>query len=137
MALTTKIEPRKDYLCVRIEGPFELQSSYLVSNAILDAVEKNQATKIFVDFRGVTGNLEPMERFQYAEMFSKKYMMLLNAARIKRARFAFLGKYPQWDPQKFDETVAVNRGVSIRATNDPKEAFEWLGVEQEPGILNS
>jgi len=129
MALTTIIEMRKEYLFVLLEGAFELSSSLMVNEAILESVEKYQATRVLVDFRGVTGNLEPMERYQYANAFSEKYWLLLNAKRIKRCHFVFLGNFPQLDRDKFDENVAVNRGLSMRTTNDPKQAFEWIGAE--------
>jgi hypothetical protein len=136
MPLTTRIELRKGYVEVRIEGEFDFQSSISVNDAILSSIEKYQATKIFVDFRKVTGDLAPLERFQYAENFAKKYLELLRAGRIKRAQLVFLGNYPQLDPGRLDETVAVNRGVPIRSTEDPKEVWEWLGIDPEDGTEN-
>ena|ERR1039457_3634441 len=136
MSLNTRIELKKDYVEVRIEGTFDSQSSISVNDAILGAIEKYQATKIFVDFRKVTGDLAPMERFHYAENFAKKYLELIQAGRIKRPQIIFLGNYPQFDPGRFDETVAVNRGVPIRSTDDPKEVWEWLGIDPEGGTEN-
>jgi hypothetical protein len=131
MSLNTTIELKKDYVEVRIEGPFDFQSAISVNDAILGSIEKYQATKIFVDFRKVTGDLAPMERFHYAENFAKKYLELLRAGRIKRSQLVFLGNYPQLDPGRFEETVAVNRGVPVRSTEDPKEVWEWLGIGPE------
>ena len=131
MALTTRIEPKKEYIEVHIEGPFDFQSSLAVNDQILGSIEKYKATRILVDFRKVTGTLEPMERFHYADDFSKKYLEMIQAGRIKHSRLVFLGNYPQFDRNRFDETVAVNRGVSVRATDDPQEVWEWLGINPE------
>jgi hypothetical protein len=121
---------------VRIEGPFDFQSSISVNDAILGSIEKYQAATAFVDFRKVTGDLAPMERFHYAEDFAKKYLELFRSGRIKRPQLVFLGNYPQLDPHRFDETVAVNRGVPIRSTEDPKDVWEWLGIGPEDGTEN-
>lgn len=136
MALTTKIELKKGYLEVKIEGLFDLPSSHSVTDAILGSIEKYQAAKVLVDFRGITGDVEPLERFHYAENFAVKYLELLLAGRIKHPRLAFLGHSPQFDPHRFDETVAVNRGVPLRSTDDPREAWDWLGIEPPDGAEN-
>ena len=30
------------------------------------------------------------------------------------------------DPQRYGETVAVNRGMDVKTFETPEEAFEWL-----------
>ncbi len=32
------------------------------------------------------------------------------------------------DPQRFGETVAVNRGMRIKVFDNPEEAFAWLDL---------
>ena len=136
MALTTKVDLKKEYLEVRIEGVFDLPSAYLVNDAILGSVEKYQVLKVLVDFRKMTGHLDSMERFHYAENFAKKYMELVQAGRVKPPRLAFLGRVPQLDPNRFGETVAVNRGVPLRSMDNPQEAWDWLEVQPEAGVEN-
>lgn len=135
MSITTQIVPKKEYLEVRIEGPFDLPSSYEATDAILGSVEKYHAVKVLVDFREMTGHVDSMERFQYAENFAKRYMEMVEAGRIKPPRLAFLGRFPQFDPNHFDETVAVNRGVDLRSMDKPQEAWNWLGVQPEEEAL--
>jgi len=43
-------------------------------------------------------------------------------------RFAYVLKEPLLDPDKFGETVAVNRGMSVRAFDNLEEALAWLEV---------
>ena len=74
-----------------------------------------------------------MERFNIAQSFTLKYFEEIKAGRVSHIRFAYLGNYPMIDPNKFGETVAVNRGLTLKATTDLKEALDWLLVEPTLG----
>ena len=41
-------------------------------------------------------------------------------------RFAYVMNQPLRDPGKYGETVAVNRGMSVKTFETLEEAFAWL-----------
>lgn len=68
-----------------------------------------------------------MERFFYAE-FSALQVASLRAEGVPHvARFAYLLEEPVLDPNRFGETVAVNRGMLVKAFDNLEEAIVWLG----------
>ena len=50
-------------------------------------------------------------------------------------RFAYVLKEPVLDPDRFGETVAVNRWMRLKVFDNLKEALEWLAPDSagEPG----
>ena len=48
---------------------------------------------------------------------------------VSRAtKFAYVLREPVLDPQRFGETVAVNRGMFVKAFDSPEDALQWLGI---------
>ena len=41
-------------------------------------------------------------------------------------RFAYVAHAPVRDPERFGETVAVNRGMNVKVFETPEDAMEWL-----------
>ncbi len=128
MPLNLKSEPQKNYLLLKIEGQYLFPEAMEIIELLFKSVEENQALKILIDVRGVAGLIPSLERFHLFETFAFRYFDLKNLGKFPYARFAILGVYPIIDPGKFDETVAVNRGMTLKVTNDPAEALEWLSV---------
>lgn len=128
MGLSLRIEPRDTYLYVVLTGAFSLPEAKTLSLRILDACVEHRITKVLVDVHAVSGPISVMERFDYAEFLSQKHLEYV-ARKLPPARFAYVGTEPIIDPGRFGETVAVNRGMAIRATTDLREALRWLGVE--------
>jgi hypothetical protein len=131
MALTTKIELRKEYLYARLEGEFDFQSALVSTDLILEACIQHQSNKILADFRSVIGQMNDNERIHYAELSHEKYQNFLEKGHIKNCRFAWLGKVPLVDPKRLGEAVALNRGMMIRVTTELDQAFVWLGVQPD------
>lgn len=96
---------------------------------MLTACEQHQADKVLLDVRSVTGAISAMDRFQFSEAFSGKYFDEKKAGKISHARFAIIGNYPIIDPNRFGETVAVNRGMTLKVSTDMAEAMDWLLVK--------
>jgi hypothetical protein len=131
MALTTKIELRKEYLYALLEGEFDFQSALASTDLILEACIQHQSNKILADFRSVIGRMNDNERIHYAELSHEKYRNFLEKGHIKNCRFAWLGKVPLVDPKRLGEAVALNRGMIIRVTTELDQAFVWLGVQPD------
>jgi hypothetical protein len=124
-----RIQPRDEYLYVHLSGTLELVEAKRVSAEFLDASIESGLSNILVDARHVQGYWTTMERFEYASFMVAKNLERLQAKNLKNLRIAYVGSEPILDPERFAETVAVNRGVNIRAMTDIEEALEWLGIK--------
>lgn len=122
-----EIEEDAELLRVTASGGFSIAAAFSRFLETLDAVERTGARKILVDGRSVSGNPDTIERFIYGEFAAKavaRYMMKGAARRMPQ--FAYVLHIPMRDPNRFGETVAVNRGMWIRVFGSVDEALEWL-----------
>ena len=78
--------------------------------------------KILVDDRKISDSISTMERFKYGAQIAEHFAGLKIAGVMKK---------PLLDPQRFGETVAVNRGGYIRVFETMEEASDWLGVDPD------
>lgn len=95
---------------------------------ILLAIVEHKLKKVLVDGRHVIGNPEPLERFFYGRYVADAVAQTVNRTKIEVPRFAYVLQEPVLDPNKFGETVAVNRGMRVKVFNDMKQAEWWLGI---------
>ena len=127
MSLTTNISPEEGFLYVHVTGTFSLEGSKDMVTRIFDSLVLNPSGKVLVDFREATREPEMFERLFHAmhlvdELNSRAPVV------ARSTKFAYLGKRPMVDPNRFGESVAINNGVSVKVTEDPKEALMWLGL---------
>lgn len=80
----------------------------------------------------MTGNPRDFERFLYGEFAAHETMKLVRVQRII-PQYAYVLHEPLRDPERYGETVAVNRGMNIKAFETLEEAFKWLGLR--PGTM--
>jgi hypothetical protein len=131
MGLQYKIEPQKDYLLMTCEGTYLPSLANEFTNEILQACLKHRPTKFLIDFRKVKGEMTTMDRFSLAVIAAKKYIVELLTGKIPGCRFAIVGNHPLVDQGKFEETVAVNRGLNTKTFTDIQEAYAWLEINPE------
>ena len=112
-------------LTVAARGEFSLEEAQRAFLAVLEAVAHYKAETVLIDARKVKGKPEVVERFYYGEFGATETIRLFNEHRMC-PRFAFVLHPPLLDPQRFGETVAVNRGMIVKAFETLEEAFEWL-----------
>ena len=117
-----------DVLKVVATGRFSLGEAKRIFVEMLDAVAAHGAAKVHLDGREIVGNPRTIERFLYGE-----YAALTVADYGKRGvapstPFAYVLRSPVLDPERFGETVAVNRGMNIRVFGDFEQSLRWLGI---------
>ena len=61
------------------------------------------------------------ERFEIGEAF-----VAMQRSKKERIICAFVGKEPMVDPERFAETVVVNRGGLLAVFTDISDAKKWL-----------
>jgi hypothetical protein len=69
-----------------------------------------------------------MERFYYAEFAAQSVANFANRGVSLTTQFAYVLKEPVLDPRRFGETIAVNRGMFVRAFDTLEDALKWLGI---------
>jgi hypothetical protein len=128
-----EILPEPGFLHAKAAGQFSLEDAKKTFMELLDAVAQRQVKKVLFDGRELSGEPEPMERFYYGKFAAGAVVRSATPGVSPATQFAFVLKEPVLDPEKFGETVAVNRGMLVRAFETPGEALQWLGVAPANG----
>ena len=129
MSVLQEMHFESGLLNVVARGEFSLEEAKRAFLEMLGAVAQYQAEKVLLDGRNLKGEPECFERFYYGAFAAEETLRLVDEHRIPRApRFAYVIHEPLRDPHRLGETVAVNRGMSVKTFETPEEAFEWLGL---------
>jgi len=126
--ISLKVDFERQLLQVVYSGIFSLPDAEANFQDVLANVVEHKLKKVLIDGRQVVGNPEPLERFYYGKYVAEAVLQTVNRTGIDVPRFAYVLHEPVLDPKRFGETVAVNRGMRIKAFDDIKKAEWWLGV---------
>jgi hypothetical protein len=130
LELSLSVEIELKLLRATYLGEFSLPEAEETFHQILDALVRDKLQKVLVDGRQLKGDPEPLERFYYGRYVAHAVNQTVNRKRIEVPRFAYVLKPPLLDPNRFGETVAVNRGMRIRVFDDMKQAEWWLEISR-------
>ena len=134
MSISLDIRAESRLLRVTGSGQFELADARRKFLRVLDAVDQYTATQVLFDGRAVKGNPETIERFWYGEFAAEAVSRYMIDGAIRRApQFAYVLHEPVLDPKRFGETVAVNRGMWVKAFDNLDDAREWLRLPRDTG----
>ena len=122
-----KISAESRFLHVEATGDFSLAEAQRTFLEMLEAVEQHRAEKVLFDGRALKGNPKTMERFFYGEFAAQQVVKSIFRGG-PAPTFAYLLQAPVLDRGRFGETVAVNRGMSVKTFDNVKDALEWLGI---------
>ena len=128
MGIIIEIRPELSYLNVGAMGEFSLQEAKRTFLEMLEAVAQHQVKKVLLDGRRLTGDPQTIERFYYGKFAADSVWMFKDRGISLATKFAYVLKEPVLDPQRFGETVAVNRGMLVKAFDDLEDALGWLGI---------
>ena len=123
-----EMRPDSDLLRVSATGEFSLEEAKRTFQEMMDAVALHSAKRVLLDGRTVTGNPQTIERFYYGEFAAQTVVRYEERGVSPSTPFAYVLTEPALDPEKFGETVAVNRGMRVKVSDNLEEALEWLGV---------
>ena len=117
-----------DLLRVQATGEFSLEEAKRTFLEIMEGLALQGTKRVLIDGRTITGDPETIERFYYGE-FAAQTVVRYEVRGVSPATpFAYVLREPVLDPEKFGETVAVNRGMRVKVFDNPEEALEWLGI---------
>jgi hypothetical protein len=120
-------------LRVTATGEFSIEEAKRSFLDILDAVAHHKTGKILLDGREITGEPTTIERFFYGEFAAHEVAKFIHRHQVPGPQFAYVLHEPVLDPQRFGETVAVNRGVWVKVFDNLEEALGWLGANGANG----
>jgi hypothetical protein len=126
----TEIEYRESYVFARVRGNFDLgEAKHCYTDVLSEAVERS-IPNLLIDCRAMTGNLSTVDRYSFWDYVAKENIRALTEGGKGLAfRIALAMKEPLFDPSRFGQTVARNRGVAVFVTEDLAEACRWLGID--------
>ena len=126
MRVDTSVEP--GLLRVTLAGPFTIQEAQAAFLETLEALARHGTDKTLVDGRELKGEPDTIQRFLYGEFAATSVARYIDEGRIPATpQFAYVLHEPVLDPRRFGETVALNRGMWVKAFDDLDEAVAWLG----------
>jgi len=128
LTITLQADHDRHLLDVVYSGDWDLPLAQETFHDILAALAEHKLKKVLVDGRQIVGDPEPLERFFYSQYVADAVAHSINRKRIEVPRFAYVMLDPMLDPKRFGETVAVNRGMRVKAFDNFKQAELWLGV---------
>ena len=126
MSIELELYPVADFLKVVAVGEFSLDEAKRTFLEMLEAVARYKVRKVLFDGREITGAPRAMERFNYGEFAAQSIANFETRGVSRATRFAYVLQEPVLDPRKFGETVAVNRGMNVRAFDNLDDALRWL-----------
>ncbi len=121
MGIQFEVDVRPDYVCLSCTGVFCIEDFLHVFDKGFSIAADKKLSAILVDIRGLKGCMATMQRFNIGEAVPKiqrKYPPVIG--------IAIVGDEPMVDPERFGETVAVNRGAAGKVFTDIDEARTWL-----------
>jgi hypothetical protein len=111
-----------------LHGPFSLFEAQATFLETLAALRRHQAGKVLIDGRTITGAPETVERFYYGEFVASAVADLSSHYLSYVPQFVYVLLPPVLDQNRIGETVAVHRGMHVKAFHDLAAAEDWLGV---------
>ena len=109
-------------------GEFSLPEAKRTFLEMLEAVARHQIRKVLFDGRRLTGDPQTIERFYYGAFAADAVLQFKDRGVSPATQFAYVLQAPVLDPQRFGETVAVNRGMFVQAFDNLDDALRWLGI---------
>jgi len=85
-------------------------------------------SRLLIDASRVTGTPTQDERYMLGLFVAAEQRILASKTPPADVQVAVYGRQPLIDPERFGETVAVNRGAKVKVSERLEEALSWLGV---------
>ena len=129
MTLTVDLESRKKYLRATLAGAYTLRAAQDAYDRAVKTAVASGHTRVLIDASGVTGAPTQDERYILGLFVAAEQRILASRNPPIDVQFAIYGRQPLIDPNRFGETVAVNRGGKVKVRERLDEALAWLGVK--------
>lgn len=119
MPVNLKVINTKDFIKTTITGKFDFATSKQALLDIISLIKQPGEYDVLVDTREAKSMLSTLNIHELGEV-------LANHPILRRSRICVLVPANEINDAGFFETVAVNRGVHIKAFTDFEQAIKWL-----------
>jgi hypothetical protein len=126
MGLQINIENHDEYLYSVVKGEYDFEAIKKIYLLVLEESVKLSKPRVIFDARLIIGIGTLMDRYEFAT-----WLVEVQKSSI---RVVFLGLPEQLTPDRFAETVAVNRGVQMKVVTTMDDALQWLGVAEAVSV---
>jgi hypothetical protein len=121
MNYNLRIENIGDYLFFTATGTRSIDSVLSMTKDVLAACAREKVKKALVDVRAMLGKLTTVEAYDLSD-----HHFPVMRDRNVLVRVVIVDRKENEARYRFLETVAVNRGFSVRYSNNPQEGAELL-----------
>lgn len=122
MSIRYVLKPEGDLLTVTTSGADEsLEEVQQYGMAILRACQEGNYLRVLCDETELEYRLNTMDTFESAAFLASQ------APKLAKAAIVYNSKYVE--DARFWETVAVNRGLTVRVFKDVESARSWLAAD--------
>jgi hypothetical protein len=128
MEVSLSVDAAQGLLTVTYSGDFSPAAAEGSFLDLLDTLVEHNLRKVLIDGRQLIGNPELLERFYYSTFVAQAVNRTVNRTGCAVPTFAYVLEKPMLDPDRFGETVAVNRGMRVKAFDNLQQARWWLGL---------
>ena len=128
MSIRISMRVKSQCLHVLVQGRFTLVAAQRTFADVLDMAVQQRIVQILLDGSQLAGEPTTIDRFCYAKFAALATALAKQRHGKFRPKFAYVLKTPVLDPGRFGETVAVNRGMYVKAFESLEAAREWLGL---------
>jgi hypothetical protein len=122
MKLSVTCEVRGECLWVRSTGDFDVITAGKTIAEVTEKAREHNLRQVLWDITAVGGLDEEssslMERFEICKVAADHFS--------KGLRLAVVGTPQQLTPDRFEESVMLNRGATVKVTSNLQEALSWL-----------
>ena len=128
MSLRVDFETHKNYLRAIVSGEYNLRGAQDVYDQAIKIAVAGGQSRLLLDASRVTGAPTQDERYMLGLFVAAEQRILASKTPPAEVQVAVYGRQPLIDPERFGETVAVNRGAKVKVSEHLDEALSWLGV---------
>ena len=136
MSMHLFIHAESEFLSVSVTGKFSSKAAEANFLQIMEACARHKAKKIVIDGRDVKGSPDTIQRFLYGKFVAQAVAHYTRSHGVRHfLQFAYVLHEPLLDPRRFGETVAVNRGMWVKAFDNLLEAIAWLTLQRADSAI--
>jgi hypothetical protein len=119
MPANLKVINTKDFIKTTVTGKFDFEASRQTLFKILSLIKQPDEYDVLVDTREAEALLSIIDLYELGKALASQTI-------LRKSKICLLVPMKDIDMADFFETVAVNRGVQMKAFTDFEHAISWI-----------